>query len=349
MRTSVILIAIALGVSVFIGKASAQSIDCGSFYTVERGDTLQKIAQRAYGRGSAYQILHSSNLEQVGRNPGFIRIGAKIWVPCIDGEKATSGTSLSEIGKRASGEVEVKLLTGSDFAPFTDQALPNGGMLTEVVDRAIQAADSDLNYKVAFINDWASHLTPLLSEGAYDMGFPWYKPDCEQYDRLGTDSKWRCDHLLFSEPLYENVVSYFGMKDKNLKASSPSDLRGRTLCRPSGYFKFDLEQRELVAPNVTLLQPASVNECFNRLKAGDVDVVTINVLTADAAIKQLNLTDEVEEYEDLATIETLHVVIPNTHPRGRALLTRINQGLRKIQRSGDYRKVVERHLAEFVK
>lgn len=348
MRLSLILAVAAAAGTFAVSSAKAQTIECDEFYTVQSGDTLQKIADRAYGRGSAYQILYSSNRDAVGRNPGIIQIGAKIWVPCINGGSPKTTASLPDIQGSNSGQATVKLLTGSDFKPFTHEPLENGGLFTELVKRAIETADSDLKYRIDFINDWASHLQPLLSEGVYDMGFPWYKPDCTQYERLGNASKFRCDNLDFSDPFYETVVSYFGLAKDQRELSEPTQLHGMKLCRPSGYFKFDLEVRELVAPNVTLLQPESVNDCFDMLERGEVDIVTMNVLTADAAIKERNLSDKIREYEDLATIETLHVIVPKTHPRGRSLLLRVNRGLKSLQRDNAYRAVVEKHLAAFI-
>lgn len=348
MRFVRILITIS-AVSAFSSHdVGAQTIGCDDFYTVEKGDTLQDIAKRAYGRSSAYQILYSANQDKVGRNPGIIQIGARFWVPCRDGQKQ-AGADLPAIRKQRSGAPQIKLLTGSDFAPFTDRALENGGLITELVHRSLQTADPDLEYRIDFVNDWASHLQPLISDGAYDVGFPWYKPDCSKLDRLGRASKWRCENLYFSDPFHEAVVSYFGMWEKRHRFVRPADLRGKTLCRPSGYFTFDLEVRELVPPHVTLVQPHSINDCFDRLVAGSVDVVTINVDTADAAIKALNLSGKVVEYQALATIETLHAVVSNTHPRARSLLLRLNRGLKALQQSGAYRKIVTRHLARFVK
>lgn len=333
----------------FTSPSMAQTIECDKFYTVTGGDTLQKIAQRAYGRGSAFQLLYDANREVIGRNPGVIGVDLKIWIPCPVGSIKEVKNPLPSITRLPTQETaSIEILTASDFAPFTDEALPNGGMITEIVQRSFHEADPDLTFRIDFINDWSKHLTRLLPDAKYDIGFPWYKPDCSQLSKLGEESAFRCKYYLFSDPLYEVVVSYFSLDSKNLDPSSHADLAGRTICRPAGYFKFDLEIQELTPPNVTLLQPTTVNECFNKLVDGDVDIVTINTLTADTSIKQLQINDKVRQHQNLATIETLHVVVPKKHPRAQPLLLRANRGLAALRSAGVYRKVVENHLAPLI-
>ena len=66
------------------GGAAAQQIECGSTYTVVRGDTLSKIAERAYGDQKTYQLIYNANAQVIGRNPGIIEIGHVYSIPCLD-------------------------------------------------------------------------------------------------------------------------------------------------------------------------------------------------------------------------------------------------------------------------
>lgn len=346
MRLNMILLAAALFGVATPASTSAQTIQCDQNYSVQSGDTLQKIAERAYGRRFSYELLYQANRAAIGRNPYLIQIGLELWVPC-PAPTSEKRQDLNPVREMPGGLPQMKLVTGSDFQPFTHEPSPNGGMFTEIVERSLQIADADLRYKIDFIDDWDSHLRPLLADGVYDMGFPWYKPNCSQYDLLGEDAKWRCDNLNFSEIFYETVVSYFGRRDTPLYITAPENVHGKTLCRPEGYFTHDLEVHGMVEPNVTLVQPKTVKECFDKLISGDVDIVTINVLTADRATKRLGIEAQIREYDMLATIETLHVVTKKTHPRSRPLLLRLKRGLTQLRQSGDYKKVVEKHLSGF--
>jgi len=328
---------------IFGGSASAQSIECNKYYTVESGDTLERIAQKAYGRGSAFQLLYDANRDKISR-PGFINIGLELWVPCpISDDQPTPPPFDQDVTP-----AKIEILTASEYAPFTDEALPAGGMLTEIVDNALSKADENLDFRIDFINDWSKHLSILLPLRKYDLGFPWYKPDCSQMSKLGSGSRNRCENYHFSDPLYEVVVSYFSLKSKNLNVSQSSDLKGMTLCRPSGYFKFDLEIKDLTPPNVTLLQPDGIDDCFRMLRNGEVQIVTINTQVADSAIKRLEINGELVQHQELATIETLHVVAHKKHARAQPLLLRVNQGLRALQQAGQYGEIAEKHLARLI-
>lgn len=50
------------------------------FYTIEKGDTLWKIAEKAYGNGSKYQKIFEANREVI-KDPDKIYPGQKIRVP----------------------------------------------------------------------------------------------------------------------------------------------------------------------------------------------------------------------------------------------------------------------------
>jgi len=241
----------------------------------------------------------------------------------------------------------IRLLTGSNFAPFTDQDLPQGGMITEIVSAVLAQAAPDRKFRITFVNDWAAHLDVLLPDGAFDVGFPWYRPDCSQIAKLSDVMQQRCNQFNFSRPLYEVVVGYYARANDPLVGSvDHTDMFGRTLCRPRGYFTFDLETADLVEPNIAMETPETPGECFDMLQAGTVDVVTLNILLAENEITSKGIGGEVVELPDLATIQTLHLIAPRTSPYGRTYLTLMNQGIRQVRESGRWFEIVSRHLAQ---
>lgn len=341
-------------------------ISCGGVYSVVRGDTLREIAIRAYDAGN-YQIIFSANRD-ILRTPSVIEVAQQLFIPCLDG----SGPKTKQEFRRAGGEIDdgpvaqiasiqplqeqatlqpfqrkIKFLTGSDFAPFTEEELPEGGMITELVKRSMGHADDQRPYRVTFVNDWGPHLDVLLPDGAFDLGFPWYKPDCTRIDRLSEGMKARCTGYDFSHPFYEVVIGYYANATGPLaRATSYDDFTGKVICRPRGYFTFDLEQEGLSEPNVTMLAPQTPAECFQALRDGKADIATINVLVAERQIAELGIAGQTVELADLASIQTLHVLSPKTNPYGRAYLTLINKGLREMRESGEWFEVVSRHLAD---
>jgi len=319
---------------------------CGSLYRVAPGDTLHRIATRAYGTGD-YQAIFEANRDTL-TSASSIKIGDELLIPCLDGARpraravtlATSPVVMPDDGR-------IDLLTGSDFAPFVHSALPEGGMITELLQLAMPNAARERSVKIALVEDWSTHLD-LLEEGAFDLGFPWYRPDCSRVEKLGPSMRRRCAGFDFSDPLFEVVIGYYVRAGDALADATGYDrLSGRRLCRPANYFTFDLEQEGLVEPNATLVIAPESSDCFIWLERGEVDVVTLSKPLAEADFTRLGLYGRVVEIPALASGQTLHVVAPKGHPRGRAYLDRINAGLADLRASGRRAEVVSRHFGAF--
>ncbi len=55
----------------------------GSDYTVQGGDTLSSIAQQAYGDANEWQKIYDTNVQVIGNDPNFLRIGEVILIPFL--------------------------------------------------------------------------------------------------------------------------------------------------------------------------------------------------------------------------------------------------------------------------
>jgi polar amino acid transport system substrate-binding protein len=217
-------------------------------------------------------------------------------------------------------------------------------MITDLVTRAVSAAAPEWDFRVTFINDRSAHLEVLLPDGAYDVSFPWYKPDCTKAGKLSEELRRRCNEFEFSNPLYEVTVGFYTRAgDRLVEAGSHGDLFGKRLCRPKGHFMFDLDQHDLKAPNVSVETQSTATECFTRLMRGQVDVVSLVKSGADGELRQLGISDRVAEIKGLASRQTLHALVLKSNPNGRAYLDIINQGLTSLMASGEWFTVVAFH------
>ncbi|MEM8786968.1 MAG: transporter substrate-binding domain-containing protein [Pseudomonadota bacterium] len=336
------------------GAAAAQSIQCGQPYTVQRGDTLSQIADRAYGEPQSYQLIYSANAAVIGPNPGIIEVASVFNIPCLDAPLTASTASAAVIRQEDTTErlapapapnQQIRFVTATDWAPFHDQNQEQGGMLTEIVNVAMSKVRGEDGYKIDFINDWSAHLQPLISDGAYDISLAWFRPNCDVIDRLGEGSQFRCNNLDWSEPLYEQIVGYYTRAD----APAPvgyQDLFGRTVCRPAGYSMFMMEEHELVEPNITLAQPGTPDGCFQGLVDGSYDVVVLSADVADGAISELGATDTVIKHDALDSVATIHAVTSKNNPNGLSYIAELDDGLRQLKDSGEWFEIVRRHLAE---
>ena len=331
----------------FGGPSAAAT--CSKSYTVVRGDTLSKIAREAYQDANlwAYIYGYSTNAAAIGTNPGLISVGITLKLPpCLkSGPAGAIEPMVNDRAARTSDTIET--VTGSDYAPFTDQTLQNGGMLTEIVNAAFGEADDQPKHSIDWVNDWSAHIDPLLRRHKYAMGFPWFKPNCDAREKLSNDDVKRCE-FDFSEPLFDMLIILFRRSDDNRMLASDQDLHGARLCRPAGYFTFDLTARGLIpGETIELERPQSVGECFHKLVDGDIDFVTINEFTGESAIRTFGYGDIVSASEQLTDSLGLHMIIHRDHPKAGRLLGQFNSGLAALRKSGRYDEIVGRHLAKF--
>ncbi|MEM7546074.1 MAG: transporter substrate-binding domain-containing protein [Pseudomonadota bacterium] len=363
MRNSVL--ACGLSLSVFAGgvglesRAQAQELACGGTYAVVLGDTLQNITDRVYGPDETYQKLYKANRAVVGPNPSLIEVGMVLNLPCPDDSAATASAApaTTPAQPQASGTAQtsgavlfpqtdrpIRILTGTDWAPFQNQDQEQGGMITEIVAEGMRSAGGPESYKIDFINDYAAHLDTLIADGAYDLSFAWFRPNCDAPDRLSEDSRLRCTSLAWSDPLFEQIIGYFMRADDPNKPTVHSDLFGRTLCRPRGFDTFMMEDENLVEPNITLVRPISTIDCFELLLTGEVDAVVLASSVADDAISRLEAAGQIEDQPQLATIATMHAVTTINNPNAEQQLGVLNEGIRQLRENGKWFEIVQRHL-----
>jgi polar amino acid transport system substrate-binding protein len=248
----------------------------------------------------------------------------------------------------------IEILTAEGYPPYTGRSLEGGGMLTQLISSAMglvkEEAKNRFDYNVSWVNDWAAHLNPLLLTRAFDVGFPWARPDCDSGVALDQGSQFRCQRFFFSDPLYEVITTLFVRNNSRIKTLRNEDIAGTTLCRLAGYPTHELDQngRNWVKDGkVTLIRPPTIDECFRLLADGTVDGVVEAELVGRASITSLGLDDKVRAIEQPVALTTLHVLVSKAHPHSRTILYYMNASLAKLHDSGEYDRIVERHLSRF--
>jgi polar amino acid transport system substrate-binding protein len=342
--------------------AAAQT--CGTEYKLKEGETLAQIAARVYGNPAQWTVIFYANQDRLGDNVSMLVPGLSLRLPCIGGQQpaqklppvattpaqtqpAETGFIISSVLRR------VEFLTADGFAPYTGRSLEGGGMLTQVISQAMgqikEEAKGRFDYGISWVNDWAAHLNPLLLTRAFDVGFPWARPDCEAAG-LDQSSAFRCQRFFFSDPLYEVITGLFVRKDSKIRSLRRLDVAGATLCRPAGYpiHELDKSGRNWVKDGVvTLIRPPSVDECFRLLDNGTVDGVAEAELAGRASIVSLGLGDKVRMIDQPLALTTYHVLVSKSHPHARTILYYVNASLEKLRERGEYDRIIERHLARF--
>ena len=367
--------------AVLLTSAAAMAQDACSTYTVAVGDNLRFIARSAYGDADLYRVIYEANAATIGAKADLIEIGTALVIPCDPNdptapldpapaaaaapEAAASEPVASETAAAATPEPEVvtavaatpdpvaapakpiSFVTGNGYAPFADETLPGGGMVTQLAEMAVFRADPAIPYTLTFINDWQAHIDALLPSGAYDLSFPWIRPDCEAPETLSPGDQTRCNDFVFSGPFYEIVDGFFALRESGLGAVTDyAEFGGKRICRPEGYTTGVLEAAGLTASTVTLVRAAMATDCFKALAAGEVDLVAIDAEVGDAAVAKLGLTARVEQNPHLATLLSLHVIAHKSNPRAVDMIGQLDAGLIEMYQSGEWYEIVSTALAE---
>ncbi|MEL6549140.1 MAG: transporter substrate-binding domain-containing protein [Pseudomonadota bacterium] len=308
-------------------------------HVVGPGETVFTIAEGYYGALERWSLIYYANVEAL-TDPLDIPEGTALAIPCPPGGE----TFAMETTPFTPDAAEIRLLTGSNFAPFTDRDWPLEGMVTELVAAALEEAPDAVSFSIDWNDHWSAHVAAL--EGAeFDMGFPWARPDC-----AAMADHPHCVAFHFSAPVVELLSLLFVAEGSDLVFDEEEDLHGKTLCRPAGLATFDLdtaERRWLTQGLVALETPATARDCFDLLSAGAVDAVALNEFTGWTTLTEMGLRGAVAPLPRPLGVEGLHVVIPKRHWRGTTHLYRINAGLARLKESARYDEIVSRHLGVF--
>ena len=355
---------VAVGALAGSGRLSAQT--CGVDHVLRQGDTLADIARTVYGNASQWSVIYYANQDRLGENATLLVPGLAIKIPCI-GPQARPATpaavdtapvpglgttpapfQLSSMLRR------IEFLTAEGYPPFTGRALPEGGLLIDLLRASMtlikDQAKGGFDFRVSWVNDWAAHLNPLLITRAMDAGVPWNKPDCSNLAALDSASQYKCQKFFFSDPLYESVTVLFVRNDSAFNFEKDEQIVGKTLCRTKGWSTNDLDKdgrNWLKDQKITLMQPQTAEECFRLLDEGTVDAVVIAELTGQAVAAAMNMADRVHAASRPLNIETLHVIIAKTHPHARTVLYYVNTSLARLKDSGAYDAIITKHLDLF--
>ena len=122
-------VALMLGIGIVVVPTDATAqppIACGTIYTVARGDTLFKIAERAFGNGLFYKQIFEANSD-VLPNSASVEIGNELLIPCLDGTgKVVHEDALAQDG--GGGASEVVDLRNETEAPSLPQSAIDDGV-----------------------------------------------------------------------------------------------------------------------------------------------------------------------------------------------------------------------------
>ena len=165
-----VLRTLSLSVAATLGIGTA-AMACQPSLVVAPGDTLFSIAEEQLGDLSRWSLIFYNNPDIQGGSLLDLPAGTVLNIPCPEGPAAPAPAAVAPAPtvqadpkplQQEKAQAEIKLVTASNYAPFTDLDWPGQGMLTELVNAAFEATPNPLTYSIEWENDWSKHLFPML-------------------------------------------------------------------------------------------------------------------------------------------------------------------------------------------
>jgi polar amino acid transport system substrate-binding protein len=218
--------------------------------------------------------------------------------------------------------------TGENYPPFSDKTLPDGGMAHAIVKAAFAAIEIPVTI------GWTSwkRAESQVNSGKFAAIFP--------YMQTGE----RAQKFSFSQPIYTmHSFFYFRSADK-LTSSSPESLRGKRLCRPTGYGNEAVVQKLLDDGIISLTSSQSQETCFRQLfhKRADL-VVEAEVVAVHTIEKSLGAKAGITHLPDPVAKIDLGLMAPAGQKTGPAVIRDFNRGLEIIRKNGTYQEILKRY------
>lgn len=176
-------VAAAIAVAMTPATVLAQSgtVTCGDTYTVSRGDTISKIAKRAYGN-RPFAELYEVNKAVVGPNPNMIFIGQDLAIPCaVPGLTLMAALQQSPAVVAEEVEVAAEDPAGSTVAEnlvftFNKTSAPKFIINSGIVDLFIADIAAATEGRIQFVDPEVMNRDPemqfdLVTSGAVDAAY----------------------------------------------------------------------------------------------------------------------------------------------------------------------------------
>jgi polar amino acid transport system substrate-binding protein len=224
----------------------------------------------------------------------------------------------------------IQLVTGNHYHPYTDESLPQRGMVTEIVESAFREMqyDPDIVFR-----PWKRGYIETR-KGIFAATFPYIK------------SKERLNDFYFSDPIHTMYIRVFVAKDSSIKTFE--DLQGKRICVPLGY-AVSKRLDEIIKANINEQEsnPSNLEGCLRMIQSGRKDFFIINEFNGWMMIQKTFHTKQYfRTLDPVVEEETHHLIVSKTNPEGERIIIDFNKGLEKLKAKGLLAEMINRHLRD---
>jgi polar amino acid transport system substrate-binding protein len=223
-------------------------------------------------------------------------------------------------GAEAARAADYALVTGSEYPPYADQKLPDGGLALRIVREAFGAVGKTITIDIL---PWSRGFA-MTGSGKFDATFP-YVP-----------SALRSPTMAASDPLV--VLESHIWSDPARRIEHLKDVGDKRYCSPVGYSMPDKVQALADSKAITVFSPPTLVNCAKMIASDHADFIVLDALVMKAVLNEtataLYESDEVVQYRPLAMLAA------KTNPKSQAVLSDFNAGLAKIKADGRYDRII---------
>lgn len=217
-------------------------------------------------------------------------------------------------------------LVADNWPPFTDSAMPGGGLATSLVTTALARAGYASGYEEV---PWARALMGI-GEGRYDVLISaWYNDARKQIGQ-------------FSKGYLSNRIRLLKRKDDTLSYENQGDLFPYSIAVVRDYAyspAFDSDTR------LNKVAVRNFSTAVRMLAAGRV-----NLAVEDEYVARYNLQREPQAVREGVTLvgpplaeNTLHILVSLKHPDHQQIVERFEQAIAAMKADGSYARLMRQH------
>ncbi len=219
---------------------------------------------------------------------------------------------------------KLTLITGNDFAPYTDEKLKSGGMYTSFVKEIFKRLK--VNYKIEFL-PWARGYD-MVKRNKADVTFPYAKTEERK-----KEVKYSNVSLVNG-----NIFIYANVKHKNKK--NFADFKNTTLCNPISYYKEDALIKLIEKKEITEISKFDAKSCLLAIIKNEADFMTTNdAYMNSVSVKKINSMNKVVPIGERINQLKLYVIFKKEMDN--KFINQFDEEAKKFMQTNDYKEILE--------
>lgn len=236
---------------------------------------------------------------------------------------------------------DVRMVSGNQYPPFSDSDLKAGGMMTQIVRKALNRMGKGLSVDLM---GWGEGKEKAAA-GEFMGMYPYVSTRDRRQDFWVSESLYYMPVRIFIRHNYEG----FPMEDGEPIYRAMFDVKGMTACKPQGYYIKDIAPH-LSSNLIEVKRPESMQRCFEMLHNKEVDFVTANRYTGWGAADQADIPREDFELvnEPIIKAHLRLMVSKERGESGKQFLKAFNEQIKEMQRKGILKEMQESYQEYYV-